>query len=346
MQENTTNFNPTQDILKLLDGLKKRTKTIIVKRFGLDGNDKMTLEAIGKNYKITRERVRQIEAAALKELKESKQINLIKQCETLLEELLMDHGKVMEHNYLLKGFGKRHELESMHNNTFEFVLNLSNKFNLIKENDELRKTWALTNASIDTPKKLINSFILNLEGKGRPVHQAKLISHLESEIKDSKTLISYLALSKKILKNPFNEWGLADWKEIAPKGIKDKAHIVLKKHTKPSHFTEITELINKAKFDTKTAIPQTVHNELIKDERFVLVGRGVYALTKWGYKQGTVAEIIAGYIKEANKPTSKEEIVDEVLKQRLVKKNTVLLALQNKEKFQKVNGMYALAQTL
>ncbi len=336
-------FDPKQDVLNLLNDLKKRTRDIIIKRFGLNGDNKMTLEAIGKNYKITRERVRQIESAALIELKKSEKVALIKKCEVLLGELLTEHGKIMEHCYLINQFKTKYNLEESHKNAIEFVLKISDKFNLVKENEEIRKTWTLTDADLDLPKNLINSFVVNLEGKGKPVLEDKLSQHLQNEITDSKTLISYLSLSKKILKNPFKEWGLASWKEIVPKGIKDKAFIVLEKHNKPAHFTGITSLINDAKFDNKTAIPQTVHNELIKDGRFVLVGRGMYALIKWGYKQGTVAEIIEKFIGESDKPLSKEEVVNKVSKQRLVKKNTILLALQNKIRFQKINGMYVLA---
>ncbi|MFA6296130.1 MAG: sigma factor-like helix-turn-helix DNA-binding protein [Patescibacteria group bacterium] len=336
-------FNPTKDILEMLDGLKKRTKSILIKRFGLGEDYKMTLESIGSTYKITRERVRQIESVALAELKKSPKIAGLNKYEAMLEDLLNEHGKIMEHNFLMSEFRKKYNLDPIHNNAIEFVLKVSSKFNSIKENEEIKKTWSLVDANLDYSKKVINSFVLNLEGKGKPVLENNLSNGFELEIKDSKTLVSYLSLSKKILKNPFNEWGLSKWREIVPKGVKDKAYIVLEKFNKPAHFTKITELINSAKFDTKTAIPQTVHNELIKDQRFVLVGRGMYALKKWGFQQGTVAEIIEKVIIESGKTLSKENIINKVLEQRFVKKNTIVLALQNKQRFQRVNGLYCLA---
>jgi len=337
-------FNPTKDILEILSGLKKRTKSILLKRFGLGEKNKMTLESIGQAYKITRERVRQIESVALSELKKSPKIAELKKYEAMLEDLLNEHGKIMEHNFLMSEFRKKYNLDPIHDNAIEFVLKVSSKFSSIKEDEEIKKTWLLVDADLNFSKKVINSFVLNLEGKGKPVLENELSNNFELEIKDSKTLISYLSLSKKILKNPFNEWGLSDWREIVPKGVKDKAYIVLDKFNKPAHFTKITELINSAKFDSKTAIPQTVHNELIKDQRFVLVGRGMYALKKWGFQQGTVAEIIEQVIKESGKTLSKENIINKVLEQRFVKKNTIVLALQNKQRFQRVNGLYCLAK--
>jgi DNA-directed RNA polymerase delta subunit len=112
--------------------------------------------------------------------------------------------------------------------------------------------------------------------------------------------------------------------------------LILKKATKPLHFSEITNLINKAGFDSKIACPATVHNELILNDQYVLVGRGIYALKEWGYKEGTVVDVIYNVLEEAGKPMKKDDIVEEVLKTRMVKKSTVYLSLLNKAKFQKI----------
>ena len=64
------------------------------------------------------------------------------------------------------------------------------------------------------------------------------------------------------------------------------------------HFSEIANAIKKSDFKRKAVTTQAIHNELIKDSRFVLIGRGIYALNEWGYKKGTVADIITEVIKE------------------------------------------------
>jgi len=111
------------------------------------------------------------------------------------------------------------------------------------------------------------------------------------------------------------------------------------------HFREIADYINKADFDSKKAHPATIHNELILNDKFVLIGRGIYALTEWGYQPGTVAEVIVELLKESEKPLSKGEIVRKVLDSRMVKKSTINLALTNKNKFKKLeNGSYLLVQ--
>ena len=139
-------------------------------------------------------------------------------------------------------------------------------------------------------------------------------------------------ITKKIAMNSFGEIGLRDWPEIKPRGVKDKAYIVFKKEGKPLHFNQVTEEIKKSGLGEMVFV-QTVHNELIKDPRFILVGRGIYALSEWGYYPGQVKDVISKIIKEERKPLTKEEILEKVLKQRLVKENTILLNLSNKKYF-------------
>ncbi len=52
-----------------LNKLTEREKYIIEHRFGLHGDKKETLESIGKKFKVTRERIRQIETEAISKLK-------------------------------------------------------------------------------------------------------------------------------------------------------------------------------------------------------------------------------------------------------------------------------------
>ncbi len=139
-------------------------------------------------------------------------------------------------------------------------------------------------------------------------------------------------------KNPYNEWGLSAWPEITPRGVKDKAYLVTKKHGEPLHFREIAEKINETKFDHKTAYPQTVHNELIKDGRFVLVGRGIYALKEWGYNPGTVLEVIKTILKKNGGTMTRDDIMKEVMKKRKVRRNTIVLNLQNSKYFEKIDA--------
>jgi hypothetical protein len=112
----------------------------------------------------------------------------------------------------------------------------------------------------------------------------------------------------------------------------------MRKHGSPMHFKEVAKAITDT-FNRKTHMA-TTHNELIKDSRFVLIGRGIYALTEWGYKPGIVRDVIKEILLKEG-PLSKEEVIDRVMKERYLKKNTILVNLQNPKYFKKVeNGLY------
>ena len=155
-----------------------------------------------------------------------------------------------------------------------------------------------------------------------------------------KPIYSILRSAKKIQQNRFGHWGAYNWREISPKTINDKIFLVLKNNNKPMHFAEIAEKINNVAFDSKKANAATVHNELILDNKYVLVGRGLYGLKDWGYKKGTVADVIIEILNESTDPLSRDEIINKVLEKRLVKKATIILALMNKDKFARVEGKY------
>ena len=158
--------------------------------------------------------------------------------------------------------------------------------------------------------------------------------------------IEALAKTSKLLASLNGLWGLAKWPSVNPKNIRDKIFVILETQKEPMHFSEIAEHIRDGEFSRRDVTTQAIHNELIKDKRFVLIGRGIYALDTWGFKQGTVSDIIASVLKEAGEPLYRDEIVKRVLEKRKVKETTVLLNLQSKPEFKRVaKATYALAET-
>ena len=114
--------------------------------------------------------------------------------------------------------------------------------------------------------------------------------------------------------------------------MRDYAFLVIRKHGSPIHFREVAKQIT-TMFNKKAHVA-TTHNELIKDPRFVLVGRGLYALAEWGYTPGVVRDVIRTVL-EKNGPLSKEEVIDKVMKERYVKENTIVVNLQNPKYFRR-----------
>lgn len=340
---------------QMLEDLSPRAQDVMIKRFGFDGNKRQTLEKIGQLYGITRERVRQIISSTLLDFKKSKKTDVLKPLEEISENLLREHGHAMEQGHFIEMFKQKVGDEKLHVNHLDFVMTLSDKFSDINEDASRCKGWKIKDFSDDRTYQVVKKFCEILESKKQPLAEDEALNVItehedikqmpEDLVKNRKAVLAYLKLSKSVLKNPFGEWGLSSWSEVQPKSIKDKAYLVLKKTKKPLHFRNITEAINAKQFSSRTANVQTVHNELIKDKRFVLVGRGIYALTQWGYMPGTVIEVLENVLRDAKAPLTKDEIVTRVSKQRLVKKNTIVLALQNKEKFSRVSeGLYKLVE--
>lgn len=176
------------------------------------------------------------------------------------------------------------------------------------------------------------------------VFKKGLFTENSDVVNNNKPLYSILKAAKKVEQNKFGHWGYYSSREIKPKTINDKIYLVLKNDKKPMHFSEISEIINSIKFDGKIANPATVHNELILDKKYVLVGRGLYGLREWGFKKGTVLDVIIDILKDESDPLTREEIIKKVLDKRMVKKATIILALMNKDKFDKVSGKYLLNQ--
>ncbi|MBI5405343.1 MAG: hypothetical protein HY976_03915 [Candidatus Kerfeldbacteria bacterium] len=221
--------------------------------------------------------------------------------------------------------------------------------------DELiRPAWKLAAQSLDLVTASIKNLDQLIAGPGKPITRDELLTafrKLPLAVEHAtwftdQVITSYLGLAANIGKNPFGEYGLVSWGTIAPRRMNDKIYLVLKKHGKPMHFTEIAERINEAGFDRRKAYPPTVHNELILNSEYVLVGRGIYALNEWGYKPGVVADVLIDALKKNAGPMTRDALVKAVLEQRLVKRNTVLLALTNKKLFTRLaSGEYALANT-
>ena len=145
--------------------------------------------------------------------------------------------------------------------------------------------------------------------------------------------VAALASVSKDLATLNGRWGLIKWPMVNPKNIRDKIYVILYENEKPMHFNEIADSISDSDFKRKDVTTQAIHNELIKDKRFILVGRGIYALKEWGYKKGTVADVISEVLREAGEPLHRDEIVKRVLKKRFVKETTILLNLQGKPQF-------------
>lgn len=321
-----------------------RVKEVIERRFGLKNGKSETLEAIGKDHGITRERVRQLEENGLKILKSEKVLPLFEAAFDYLHDLFAEHGNIMGEDYLYCVATGSTENNPLRGQIY-LALTLGEPFKKVARDEKFHPHWIGHETAKEKAEKIVDFLIDYFKKNNKVAPESEVMEILSKKNANLpiKMFCVVLQIAKSIDKNIFGEIGLSYWPDISPQGVKDRAYLMLKKEGKPKHFTAITELINKT-FPDKPAYTQTVHNELIKDPRFVLVGRGTYALKEWGYEPGTVEEVIEKILSEKKKPLSKKEIVDSVLAKRQVRPNTIILNLHRSSKVKRnQDGKYVLA---
>lgn len=330
-------LKPEKVTKKFLTVLPERTRDVVVRRFGLgDSSSRITLEAIGRDYGITRERVRQIENNAIRNIRKSEVFSVEKGMFDELYKIIDDLGGVISEEDLLNYLGKDESIQ----NHIHFLLVLGDPFFKEKESGQFKSRWYVDQEIASLVHKTLDEIEAELsESDLHPEEEiiSMFLDHagdLHVKYKNPDVIKRWLSISKIIGNNHFNEWGLRSSSNISAKGIRDYAYLSIRQHGNPMHFTEVAKAIEN-NFGKK-AHTATCHNELIKDSRFVLVGRGLYALSEWGYTGGVVRDVIKNILKQ-NGPLTREEIIEKVLRERYIKENTVSVNLQDLNHFKKDN---------
>lgn len=339
-QETVAVVKIVKDILGAID--KEREREIISRRYGLFDR-KETLEQIGELLGITRERVRQLEKATVTTLKkEGMKLPHMEGLSALFEQLLEENGGVATIEKLSSKITD--ENNKIDQSRIAFFAQLIPSVTYLSENDNYNQAAALNSKYSEKGlKEAVNNTLKAIKAIGEPTSIQAVAGSMGHP--DAKEVASLASISKNIA-HLNNRWGLIKWPMVNPKNIRDKIYVILYENEKQMHFSEIAKAIENSEFKRKNVTTQAIHNELIKDKRFVLVGRGIYALKEWGFKKGTVADVITEVLKKAGEPLHRDEIVKQVLKRRFVKETTILLNLQGKPQFKRTaKATYTLAET-
>lgn len=338
---------PAQTLLELssiVDNLllllSDKEKQVIQKRFNLNSKGKRTLEEIGQEFSVTRERIRQIEKNALSKMKRNVFNTALRNLHEHVSALVRSHGGLMRKDTLVSELSHiALEPEKVALDSLDLSLSLHDDLEVVGNTINFYpylRDRALPDYSL---KHVANHLINQLHKYGDVRDVQRVHNDLKDVMEDNgfdlaKTK-SLIDIDKRItlLDNDFV--ALLEWRHIHPRTLRDKISYILKQEKNPMHFQSIADRISDAKFDGRDVNVQAVHNELIRHDNFVLIGRGIYALAEWGYERGTVAEVIEKILSE-KKELSQEEIVDQVLKMRQVKKITIMLSLKNNSQFVRV----------
>lgn len=329
-------FNPKKTTKNLLAPLNARAKEVIVGRFGLSElGDRKTLESIGKKYGITRERVRQIENFAIKMIKKSDNFAAESAVFEEMKKHMKDAGGIVHEESFLESLAK----DKLTQNHIHFYLVLHDDFKASKEDEHFNKHWSVDSKVADVVHNSLMSLNSNITDEEMIAENIlldrflKQMEELHDVYKSKEMLHKYLMLSKTLGKNQMGEWGKKTSPNIKTRGIKDYAYLVVRKKGQPMHFRDVAKEIF-VEFKRKAHVA-TCHNELIRDTRFVLVGRGIYGLREWGHSGGIVRDVIVEVMNKKGQPMTKNEIIDLVKKERIVKDNTVVVNLQNPKYFKR-----------
>ncbi|MFH1284617.1 MAG: sigma factor-like helix-turn-helix DNA-binding protein [Candidatus Peregrinibacteria bacterium] len=337
----TTKINLSDIINEMFLVLTNKEKDVIVKRFSLDNKPRRTLEHIGQQFSVTRERIRQIEKIALGKLKRTVQTTKLNAVNDIADKVITDHGGVLVQmkliSEILNLIKSKDEVDP---NIIKLALNINQNIKHAEKTNVYNTFWRFKEIGLDIVSSIIDAGIKTLKKKGDVISDQKLVISIRQLLAEKieqysdPMIISSLEVDKR-LKRVSEGFGLMSWRHINPRSIRDKAYIVLKREKSPLHFIEIANKISASGFDKKVVTTQAVHNELIRYDQFVLVGRGLYTLKEFGFSKGTVADVIEGLLKKKS-PMTKQEIIEGVLKQRQVKKGTISLNLQKNPQFVRV----------
>lgn len=319
-----------------------KQREVIRGRFGLNQNGKRrTLQEIGDDLSLTRERVRQIEAKSrevLADILSGMLSDFLAETYAMLE----NRGGFANDEHFISDIERVGLIDSVRyaSNKLRFVLEVSNGAPFYYTGDrEVSPFWYVNEKRRTDAVRLARRIVEKFEQAGP---DAVIVRGKHLEWLDPLELGRILPICLRVDTNVFGDVGLREWPEITPRFSRDRAYLVLKKNGNPLHFKDIALLIKNYGLSKRNVHPQTVHNELIKDNRFVLVGRGMYGLKEHGYEGGTVKEVITRVLKEYG-PMNAAELINAVKKRKLSKENTILLNLQNKQYFERLpEGTYRL----
>ncbi|MDP3730884.1 MAG: sigma factor-like helix-turn-helix DNA-binding protein, partial [bacterium] len=202
------NKNIKKSVASLVKALSDRNRDVILRRFGLKTGRPETLESIGQSYGITRERVRQIEEYALKNLRSSgleAASVLTRPYFDFTIGVLGENSGFAPENNLFKKFSGQTSENNVDNLSLSFLLSLHPDFHKSQENDEFLSFWFVNRDSSDLARELVSRTISVLNSKKKLLNQQGLYDLYKTDEKNQpvslNTFLAALSLSKRMDQN-------------------------------------------------------------------------------------------------------------------------------------------------
>lgn len=328
----------------IINSLSDKEKTVISERVWLNW-DRKTLQFIGASFSpsITRERVRQIEDSWIKKIGRIIKSSNLYDIQNKARDIVKLHWNLISKDKLINNIIKELNIDpSINSNILETIIQAD--VEILKSKPKLGTKTYFYFPSINKSliEQIHKEWVKILKKKKDVMRKLDLYEQIKHNIWNnslSNVLIdNIMDIFDDVVDWEENLIWLTKWKILNPKTLKDKAIYVMKKQKTPMHFVDISNNITKYLWDNVKV--NTIHNELIRNNEFVLIWRWLYALKEWWFKPGTVIDVIIDVLKKNKEPMSTEDIIKNVLKVRNVKKTTIYMNLQNKDIIKRVGRNY------
>jgi DNA-directed RNA polymerase alpha subunit len=349
---NNSTLSLIEIIANLLAPLKQRDSLILTWRYGLDGNDPLTLEQIGQKLAITREGVRYINITAVDFITNPYSSRFMRRIVIKLTQALEENQGILSPvaaQELLCAFGeyKPITLDSL----LRFVL-LFAKDNIkhIKRPSIITLKRKPYNTYIPHLSAIVRVFKSLLKQARAPIEINKMLSRFRVEFPEqsiarqipSEYLKRYFELHPDIEITPDNEYVLKRWVKI---GLVDML-MLLRQHGKPLHYSQITKLLNENLAQEEQIRIHLMRTKLAYyDDIFVRVGHGIFGLLEWGLVvEKNLADAAVRVLSEAGHTLTIKEIEDKVLETWHVQRHSIKAAVSRNPRIVKlVCNLYRLA---
>lgn len=339
VQDAAREINFKELMQRLLGLLTEKEQNILERRFSLGKHKRETLDKIGQSYAITRERVRQIESVAIKKLARISMDPAMRLVHDLAEHIIAQNGDIYLETLLVESLSETLKgSAAIDQNSVKLALKVSKKFILQDKNTHFRPCWRLAAVPLRTLQDVDKAIHTTLKKQQDNVLTATEIAERIDHVPDAtpERVASLLEIDTRFIRVA-GGWGLASCRLINPKSIKDRILVTLRHNNQEAmHFRDIITHVLEDFAGQKQVTPQAIHNELIRHEEFVLVGRGQYGLKEWGMVEGTVCDVIKAVLEENDGPLKRQDIIQRVLAKRDIRVGTISLNLQKYPFFERV----------
>lgn len=343
--------NSLAEIIQVwLSFLAERQQQIIIWRYGLFDNRPKTLEEIGLQLDLTRERVRQLESKAIRKLKQPSKCRIVQPFVQLMQQIIFAEGGICAETYLGEVLTEAVKIGDIDpSGAVRLLLDTHNGFSKLKK----MQAWGLSDLPLNLVSEINRNLIKILTAEQAPLSKTDLLIRLKATPLYQKYaahlnntfIFACIKINQMIVDTGNESYGLEKWERY----YQDDIILALRHIGKPAHFSKIAEIINANLPPERHITPRGVHIRLLhRPDLFVWVGlRGTYGLKEWGVERSlSYEETLAQILQQSGYPLTYQQILAKLPEFRpYYDETSILLTIATNKRFRSFpSGTYGLAE--